>query len=103
MMGGNRHPERLEMGRSDPKGKDNDRLEQAVRLPIRFVQRAGDVLQLLIGMLLLVIAGVVLFRTGSDLITNSGQFALRITDAINQRRAVRRDHPGAAGDGHVSL
>lgn len=71
----------MDSGGSEGEGKGT--LDQVLAVLVRVVRRLGDVLQLLIGSLLLVIAAVVLIRTGSDLATNSGQFALRITDAIN--------------------
>lgn len=53
------------------------------RLPAHTVARAGDVLQLAIAALLLVIAGLVFYRTCADLAVSSVEFAVRITDAIN--------------------
>lgn len=54
-----------------------------IEVPVTAVGRLGDVLQLAIAALLLVIAAVVFYRTCADLAGNSTEFALRITDAIN--------------------
>lgn len=54
-----------------------------IKLPVLTVARLGDALQLAIAALLLVIAAVVFYRTCTDLVASSGEFAVRITDAIN--------------------
>lgn len=72
--------------KSDPTPDEGDgrtRSTGIVRVPVLAVSRVGDVLQLAIAVLLVVIAAVVLYRTCADLVTSNGQFAIRITDAIN--------------------
>lgn len=53
------------------------------RVSLLLTERVGDLVQFLVAALLLVIAAVVLGRTGYDLATSAGDFPVRVTDAIN--------------------
>ncbi|GAC1307358.1 MAG: hypothetical protein NVSMB16_03610 [Acidimicrobiales bacterium] len=57
--------------------------QRIFRLPLWVAQRAGDVIQLAVAVLLLVIAGIVLYRTCADLLSSGADFPTRVTDAIN--------------------
>ena len=60
-----------------------DQGQRIFRFPLWVAQRAGDLIQLAVAVLLLVIAGIVLYRTCTDLFSSGGDFPTRVTDAIN--------------------
>ena len=67
----------------DVHSADAEQGQRIFRLPLWVAQRAGDVIQLAVAVLLLVIAGIVLYRTCTDLLSSGADFPTRVTDAIN--------------------
>lgn len=64
-------------------GAESEVLGVVGRVSLLITERVGDLVQFLVAALLLVIAAVVLGRTGYDLATSAGDFPVRVTDAIN--------------------
>jgi uncharacterized membrane protein (DUF373 family) len=51
--------------------------------PLRIIDRAEDLAHYVVALMLLVIAGVVLYRTGVHLVQNRHHFAVQVTGGIN--------------------